>query len=203
MESLDITATKTNTTSSPLSFSPSSTSTPPPNQFSRISFSPSPLPLVVISPCAACKTLRRKCVEKCILAPYFPLTEPLKFKIAHKVFGANSIIKLLKELPESHRADAVSSMVYEANARVRDPVYGCVGLIWQLQEQLNELQEQLAKVQAEIVNMQFQQTNLIALNSMGMQQTCTNFMISSPPLSLDHNNVGSLHDSYWSTLRPL
>ncbi|KAJ0798534.1 putative transcription factor LOB family [Helianthus annuus] len=37
------------------------------------------------------------------------------------------------ELPESQRTDAVSSMVYEANARLRDPVYGCAGAICQLQ----------------------------------------------------------------------
>ncbi|KAK1284150.1 LOB domain-containing protein 11 [Acorus calamus] len=68
--------------------------------------------------------------------PYFPPTEPLKFTIAHRVFGASNIIKLLQELPESQRADAVSSMVYEANARIRDPVYGCAGAICQLQKQV-------------------------------------------------------------------
>ncbi|KAK6156408.1 hypothetical protein DH2020_010656 [Rehmannia glutinosa] len=86
-----------------------------------------PCPPVILSPCAACKILRRRCVEKCVLAPYFPPTEPLKFTIAHRVFGASNIIKLLQELPEDQRADAVNSMVYEANARLRDPVYGCAG----------------------------------------------------------------------------
>ncbi|KAI4383821.1 hypothetical protein MLD38_009618 [Melastoma candidum] len=52
-------------------------------------------PLVII-PCAACKILRRRCVDKCVLAPYFPPTEPTKFIIAHRVFGASNIIKLLQ-----------------------------------------------------------------------------------------------------------
>lgn len=60
------------------------------------------------------------------------------------------------------RADAVSSLVYEANARVRDPVYGCVGAISYLQSQVSQLQMQLAVAQAEILGIQMQQepTNL-------------------------------------------
>lgn len=53
-------------------------------------------PQVVMSPCAACKILRRRCAEKCVLAPYFPPTEPAKFTIAHRVFGASNIIKFLQ-----------------------------------------------------------------------------------------------------------
>ncbi|GFQ03421.1 LOB domain-containing protein 11 [Phtheirospermum japonicum] len=130
---------------------------------SFLSSSPPPSPPVVLSPCAACKILRRRCIEKCVLAPYFPPTEPLKFTIAHRVFGASNIIKLLQELPESQRADAVTSMVYEANARLRDPVYGCAGAICQLQKQINELQAELAKAQAEILNFQCQNANLCEL----------------------------------------
>ena len=62
----------------------------------------------------------------------------------------------LQELPKSKRADAVSSMVYEANARIRDPVYGCAGAISHLQKQLNDVQAELAMAQAEIFIMQSQ-----------------------------------------------
>ena len=55
-------------------------------------------PVVVVSPCAACKILRRRCAEKCVLAPYFPPTEPAKFTTAHRVFGASNIIKFLQVL---------------------------------------------------------------------------------------------------------
>ncbi|KAI7751208.1 hypothetical protein M8C21_021277 [Ambrosia artemisiifolia] len=130
----------------------------------------SPPTPVVISPCAACKILRRRCVEKCVLAPYFPPSEPHKFTIAHRVFGASNIIKLLQELPESQRADAVSSMVYEANARLRDPVYGCAGAICQLQKQVSDLQAELAKAKAEMLNMQCQQSRLLSMIFMDMDQ---------------------------------
>ncbi|URE14051.1 hypothetical protein MUK42_11794 [Musa troglodytarum] len=144
--------------------------------FHHLSSSPTSSPTstphaAIHSPCAACKILRRRCADKCVLAPYFPPTEPLKFTTAHRVFGASNIIKLLQELPASQRADAVSSMVYEANARIRDPVYGCAGAIFQLQKQVSELQAQLARAHAELINLQAQQKNLIALICMEMAET--------------------------------
>ncbi|XWS07602.1 hypothetical protein CRYUN_Cryun41cG0003300 [Craigia yunnanensis] len=113
------------------------------------------------SPCASCKLLRRRCAKDCIFAPYFPSDDPQKFAIVHKVFGASNVSKMLQELPVQQRADAVSSLVYEANARVRDPVYGCVGAISYLQNQVSELQMQLAVAQAEILCIQMQQEPML------------------------------------------
>ncbi|KAE8722760.1 LOB domain-containing protein 12 [Hibiscus syriacus] len=108
------------------------------------------------SPCASCKLLRRRCAKDCIFAPYFPSEDPHKFAIVHKVFGASNVSKMLQELPIEQRADAVSSLVYEANARVRDPVYGCLGAISYLQNQVSHLQMQLAAAQTEILCIQMQ-----------------------------------------------
>ncbi|KAK6163265.1 hypothetical protein DH2020_000129 [Rehmannia glutinosa] len=156
------------------------------------------------NPCAACKILRRRCVEKCVLAPYFPPNDPLKFTTAHRVFGASNIIKFLQELPEPQRSDAVSSMVYEANARLRDPVYGCAGAICQLQKQINELQEQLAKAQAEIVSMQCQHANLMALICLELpsndQKSFDDFTsgYQSNTNFIDENNLGLLWEPLWT-----
>ncbi|CAL1402350.1 unnamed protein product [Linum trigynum] len=109
------------------------------------------------SPCAACKLLRRRCAKYCVFAPYFPAEEPHKFANVHKVFGASNVNKMLQELAVHQRGDAVSSMVYEANARVRDPVYGCVGAISSLQQQIDLLQTQLALAQAEVVHLRLRQ----------------------------------------------
>ncbi|KAF3433353.1 hypothetical protein FNV43_RR24455 [Rhamnella rubrinervis] len=113
------------------------------------------------SPCASCKLLRRRCTRDCIFAPYFPSDDPHKFAMVHKVFGASNVSKMLQELPVHQRADAVSSLVYEANARMRDPVYGCVGAISYLQNQVSQLQMQLAVAQAEILCTQMQQEPLV------------------------------------------
>ncbi|XP_052184671.1 LOB domain-containing protein 1-like [Diospyros lotus] len=203
------------TSSTNNSVSPSSPSSPPP-----VAPPASSRHVSVVSPCAACKILRRRCAEKCVLAPYFPPTDPLKFTTAHRVFGASNIIKFLQELPECQRADAVSSMVYEANARLRDPVYGSAGAICQLQKQVSELQAQLAKAQAELVTMQSQNANLVAMICMEMAQSPqasppppppppqqSNFdnFISNPqsfysinPSFLDENNLNSLWEPLWT-----
>ena len=57
----------------------------------------------VQGPCAACKFLRRRCTDRCALAPYFPPSEPLNFIIAHKVFGASNVIKLLQVIIPASR----------------------------------------------------------------------------------------------------
>ncbi|KAI9076187.1 hypothetical protein K1719_041885 [Acacia pycnantha] len=188
--------------SEPISNTPSPTCSFPLSNSSPSS-SCSPPPQVVASPCAACKILRRRCAEKCVLAPYFPPSEPAKFTIAHRVFGASNIIKFLQELQESQRADAVSSMVYEAGARIRDPVYGCAGAICQLQKQVSELQAQLAKAQAELVNMQLQQANLVARLCMEMAQTTQTQTqtspTSTPPPQEYYSSPPSLSSSFEDT----
>ena len=63
----------------------------------------------------------------------------------------------MQELAVHQRGDAVSSLVYEANARMRDPVYGCVGAISYLQNQVSQLQMQLAVAQTEILCIQMNQ----------------------------------------------
>ncbi|XWS42995.1 hypothetical protein CRYUN_Cryun16bG0062300 [Craigia yunnanensis] len=102
------------------------------------------------SPCAACKFLRRKCQPECVFAPYFPPDQPQKFVNVHKVFGASNITKLLNELHPSQREDAVNSLAYEADMRLRDPVYGCVGVISLLQHQLRQLQMDLTCAKSEL-----------------------------------------------------
>ncbi|BAT81084.1 LOB domain-containing protein 12-like [Vigna umbellata] len=122
------------------------------------------------SPCASCKLLRRRCTKDCIFAPYFPSEEPQKFAIVHKVFGASNVSKMLQELPVQQRTDAVSSLVYEASARVRDPVYGCVGAISYLQNQVADLQMQLAVAQAEILCLQMENESLIPISETDLHQ---------------------------------
>ena len=100
------------------------------------------------SPCAACKLLRRKCTQGCVFAPYFPPDQPAKFANVHKVFGASNAAKLLKQVAPGDRSEAAATVTYEAQARLRDPVYGCVAHIFALQQQVMTLQAQLASLKA-------------------------------------------------------
>uniref|UniRef100_A0A6V7QS94 LOB domain-containing protein n=1 Tax=Ananas comosus var. bracteatus TaxID=296719 RepID=A0A6V7QS94_ANACO len=89
--------------------------------------------------------------------PYFSPHEPNKFASVHKVFGASNVSKMLMEVPEPQRADAANSLVYEANLRLRDPVYGCMGAIMALQQQVQALEAELEAIRAEILKHKYRQ----------------------------------------------
>lgn len=89
------------------------------------------------SPCGACKFLRRKCVRGCVFAPYFCHEQgATHFAAIHKVFGASNVSKLLAHLPVTDRCEAAVTISYEAQARIQDPIYGCVSHIFALQQQV-------------------------------------------------------------------
>ncbi|KAJ6758235.1 LOB DOMAIN-CONTAINING PROTEIN 4-RELATED [Salix koriyanagi] len=116
-----------------------------------------PVILNTVTPCAACKLLRRRCAEECPFSPYFSPHEPQKFAAVHKVYGASNVSKLLMEVPESQRVDTANSLVYEANLRLRDPVYGSMGAISALQQQIQSLQAELSAIRAEILNYKYRE----------------------------------------------
>ncbi|XP_077247258.1 LOB domain-containing protein 20 isoform X2 [Tasmannia lanceolata] len=122
---------------------------------------PGPVP-----PCGACKFLRRKCMSGCIFSPYFGSDQgAARFAAVHKVFGASNVSKLLMHLPASRRQDAVVTICYEAQARLSDPVYGCVSTIVGLHQQVAQMQNELSFMQAQIIN-----CRLAAANSLSPPQ---------------------------------
>ncbi|KAK7412800.1 hypothetical protein VNO78_04436 [Psophocarpus tetragonolobus] len=155
-------------------------------------------------PCAACKLLRRRCAQDCVFAPYFPADEPQKFANVHKVFGASNVNKMLQDLPMHQRGDAVSSMVYEANARVRDPVYGCVGAISSLQQHIDVLQTQLALAQAEVAHLRVRQSRCFSSHGLRPNSpTNSEFPSSKPVFDMDMDmdmvvDQASYGTSMWS-----
>ncbi|KAK9124578.1 hypothetical protein Sjap_014180 [Stephania japonica] len=116
------------------------------------------------SSCAACKFLKRKCIPNCIFAPYFRSDELRKFAKVHKVFGASNVSKILSEVPEERRADTVNSLAYEAEARLRDPVFGCIGAIALLQRRMVQLQHDLAIAKAHLAHYKTNNNNNNNLN---------------------------------------
>ncbi|XP_028767601.1 LOB domain-containing protein 25-like [Neltuma alba] len=112
-------------------------------------------------PCAACRMLRRRCDAKCLLAPYFPADQLDKFAVVHRVFGASNVIKMIQMVEETKREDAVKAIVYEAMARVRDPVYGSAGAIQQLQKMVQELKMEVETMNARVSEVQEQRDQLL------------------------------------------
>ncbi|KAB2607673.1 LOB domain-containing protein 20-like [Pyrus ussuriensis x Pyrus communis] len=123
------------------------------------------------APCGACKFLRRKCISGCIFAPHFGSDQgAARFAAVHKVFGASNVSKLLLHIPLNRRHDAVVTITYEAQARLSDPVYGCVSTILALQQQVASLQAELATVQTQLINSRFAFANALQITSQQQQQ---------------------------------
>ncbi|XP_072079933.1 LOB domain-containing protein 15 isoform X2 [Arachis hypogaea] len=147
--------------------------------------------LNTVTPCAACKLLRRRCAEECPFSPYFSPHEPQKFAAVHKVFGASNVSKMLMEVGEGQRADAANSLVYEANLRLRDPVYGCMGAISGLQQQIQTLQAEVNAVRAEILKYKYREAaatataTLISMNHHHHHHLPSN---NQAPIIINNNN---------------
>ncbi|XP_070005872.1 LOB domain-containing protein 4-like [Nicotiana sylvestris] len=71
-----------------------------------------------------------------------------------------------QEIPVDNREDAVISMVYEATARLRDPVYGCVGIISAVQKHVFHLQSELNEALAEAMFLRTQLSDALSLPSL-------------------------------------
>ncbi|KAK9127006.1 hypothetical protein Scep_015852 [Stephania cephalantha] len=134
------------------------------------------------SSCGACKFLRRKCEDGCVFAPYFSYEQAAShFAAVHKVFGASNVSKLLSHLPPRNRRDAAFTISYEAQARMLDPIYGCVGRIIELQLQVAVLQREIELLETQV--------------SMGVGTESTNVQL--------HNTSQTMYDIRTSNQFPL
>lgn len=159
------------------------------------------------SPCAACKCLRRKCMPDCIYAPYFPPEEPQKFANVHKIFGASNVSKLLNEIAPHQREDAVNSLAYEAEARMKDPVYGCVGAISVLQRQVMRLQRELDATNADLSRYARNDQMPPAVSHYGRRSTAGGLGSSNNNIGGSNNynfnqNSGFYYPSQWNNNNP-
>ncbi|MBA0762736.1 hypothetical protein Gotri_012314 [Gossypium trilobum] len=140
------------------------------------------------SPCGACKFLRRKCVRGCVFAPYFCHEQgATHFAAIHKVFGASNVSKLLAHLPLSDRSEAALTISYEAQARLHDPIYGCVSHIFALQQQV--LRPPFDRL-FDVVNLQAQLASLKAQAA----QSIANGSVTANPNDKYHGKLHNLQD---------
>uniref|UniRef100_A0A803LD89 LOB domain-containing protein n=1 Tax=Chenopodium quinoa TaxID=63459 RepID=A0A803LD89_CHEQI len=86
--------------------------------------------------CAACKYQRRKCASDCALAPYFPHDRQRQFLNAHKLFGVSNITKIIRNLNPPDKDIAMRTIIYQSDARAKDPVGGCYRIIRDLHHQI-------------------------------------------------------------------
>ncbi|KAK7396134.1 hypothetical protein VNO78_16926 [Psophocarpus tetragonolobus] len=165
--------------------------------------------------CGACKYMRRKCENECMFAPYFPSEkDSARFAVVHKVFGKNCLLKLLSNVEVDRRHEVMDSLCYQAQARLLDPVYGCVSIITALQQQVALLQEQLAMVNDQLINTEILYETLLQTTQEQQQpninvavETAYSNNSSLAPANMMNirmfNPIHHLHPQHWSFLNPL
>nr|GMD83765.1 LOB domain-containing protein 20-like [Ipomoea batatas] len=153
--------------------------------------------VVIKAPCGACKFLRRKCIPSCIFAPYFEYSDQgvTRFAAVHKVFGTSNASKILLRTPANRRHCAAITLSYEAQARLSDPIYGCVSTILALKQQVASLEAEIAMVKTEIMNSTFAVEN--GLQTSQQQEELTYFNTSSTAaLNNDVLNISNFSSNF-------
>ncbi|KAL0435632.1 UNVERIFIED_CONTAM: LOB domain-containing protein 16 [Sesamum radiatum] len=113
---------------------------------------------------------------------------PARFAAIHKVFGASNVSKLLLHVPVPDRCEAVFTIAYEAQARIRDPVYGCVAHMFALQQQIAYLQAQVMQVRAQLArNMIDESSRNVEINEWAMSSVAGGIVGSLPDTTLNYN----------------
>ncbi|KAJ4833788.1 hypothetical protein Tsubulata_014703 [Turnera subulata] len=128
----------------------SSTPTPTPTPTPTSSFTTSSSSTSKRPACAACKYQRKRCTRDCPLAPFFPAHCHKEFRNVHRLFGVKNVIGILNRVPHDKKADAMTSVVYEANARAVDPVRGCTHWIFLLELRVKHMEDELRRVRRDI-----------------------------------------------------
>lgn len=168
--------------------------------------------------CAACKYQRRRCAADCPLAPYFPAEQPKLFQNVHRLFGVRSIVKILENLDETQKPEAMKSIIFQSYVRDRSPVYGCLGvtqqlqyMIWLAEEELKAVNSQLQLYRSQPQNGQNQNQNHNNHNQMIHELGGDNKQqedVTSQQLDLGmglnvHNNQSNVVTPFFSPLLPV
>ncbi|CAO2816683.1 unnamed protein product [Amaranthus hypochondriacus] len=103
-----------------------------------------------VKSCAVCRQRRTKCNKDCLFAPYFPADNPQLYKNVHKLFGVAYMTNALRSTDPEFHDDLMASLIYSANARVKDPVHGCLGEIQSLHSKIMYAQKELDFLRSQI-----------------------------------------------------
>ncbi|KAK0600330.1 hypothetical protein LWI29_013831 [Acer saccharum] len=87
---------------------------------------------------------------QCPFKPYFPSDQPQKFQKVQQIFGAIKVAKIITGLDVHLREEAVNSLVFEEEARLRNPVNGCAAITSNLEAQLKQAEADLHNAKKEL-----------------------------------------------------
>lgn len=103
------------------------------------------------SPCVACIFTHRKCPRYCRDGDIFRnvISYPY-YKLTFTVFGVKSTSNILCSILEDRYPVTPHSLLYEAKARIEDPVGGCVAHMASFEQKLEVLQSRVMALEARL-----------------------------------------------------
>ncbi|XP_021739443.1 LOB domain-containing protein 9-like [Chenopodium quinoa] len=96
--------------------------------------------------CAVCQIQGLICDANCLLAPYFPAEKEQEATNILKVFSYDYITDILKDIHSTQHDIAIKVIAFNAEARLRDPVGGCMPTILTLRRNIAFYHNQLREV---------------------------------------------------------
>ncbi|XP_075475613.1 LOB domain-containing protein 12-like [Primulina tabacum] len=110
-------------------------------------------------------------------------------------FASEKFSRLLisydQELPVNRRTEAADSLFFEAQCRLQDPVYGCVGTVTILHQQIHDAQCQLARIQAQIAALSAQSAQQNQFHHHHQVEVTPTFNPISSPAQYDVANTNN------------
>lgn len=108
---------------------------------------------------------------------------------------------MLQEVPLYLREQAANALYFEAKCRIQDPIYGCVGIISELYQQIQNTEIELAKIQTQIAMHKLQIPHVEAepnLNVLSTVEAESNLdVLPSQSSSMGHFQWGNSSIAPW------
>lgn len=95
------------------------------------------------NPCLICKHLGKPCFGNCEFGQYFPANREEEFANACRHFGISNILRNMRVVQPHERQATAKSLLIESTIRRNDPVRGCLGVVLDLQSELETLNKLL------------------------------------------------------------
>ncbi|KAM7511055.1 hypothetical protein LguiB_009930 [Lonicera macranthoides] len=103
------------------------------------------------SSCAACTYKRKRCQPWCEYAQIFQeVISRQDYRTIFTVFGVKNVADILQSIPQYQHLETLNSFLFEAKARVENPIKGCTALLASLEQKVEELQEWVTALEARL-----------------------------------------------------
>ncbi|KAM7510012.1 hypothetical protein LguiB_008887 [Lonicera macranthoides] len=105
------------------------------------------------SSCAACTYKRKRCQPWCEYAQIFrDVISRQDYRTIFTVFGVKNVADILQHIPEYQYLETLNSFLFEAKARVENPIKGCTALLASLEQKYSLLHNYTDQIRTKNLN---------------------------------------------------